>query len=696
MKKKITLNDKSFNFRELANSQRDWLEKLEVKRQKFRSQFDTTQYERSDLKWYQTAFIEYFAFLYDTSIYDRQNNRYRVKELLEEGRKEFGGYDFVIIWHAYPRIGIDERNQFDFYRDMPGGLDGLRDFVDQAHTNSVRVLIVYKPWDTGTRRESKSDIEALAEIVGAIDADGIFLDTMHNANIQLREALDKVKPGIIFNPECTPSLTQGEVCTGSWGQDSVPPPKEVFTLKWIEPRFSMRCVDRISSKRTTLIALGFFHGMGHVVWENIFGWWNPFSAEDRDLIRRCNLLLHTYKNAFIDRNWQPYVDTLFPFINAHRWHDKEKTVYTLFNTRYHGHGGPIINALIKENMEVYDIWNGGKASRIPKVNGTFDIYSQLDQRGCGCLVVQPKDWPLPVSANIPLSSIDKLSNHRVEVEAHLPHPIMATEPVSASEKSRNMVLVPAGQFVMKVNDVPGAPEGGCYSYITRKGHPEKRLEMKSFLIDKTEVTNAEYKEFIDAAGYKPQVMKNFLQHWIKTDKDKINSWRIPQGKEKHPVVYVDLDDARAYSQWAKKRLPMEEEYQYAAQGADGRKWPWGNEYDPHFCNGPNGDIEDIANIQSIFGDTTPVNTYPDGASPFGCLDMSGNVWEWTESERDDGHTRYAIIRGGSYFRPGGSNWYVTGGAQPCDRHAKMLLLYPGLDRCSTIGFRCVKDLKNEC
>jgi formylglycine-generating enzyme required for sulfatase activity len=71
--------------------------------------------------------------------------------------------------------------------------------------------------------------------------------------------------------------------------------------------------------------------------------------------------------------------------------------------------------------------------------------------------------------------------------------------------------------------------------------------------------------------------------------------------------------------------------------------------------------------------------------------MAGNVWEWTESERSDGHTRFAIIRGGSYFAARGSVWYVEGGAQPITSHAKFILLWPGLDRCATVGFRCVKD-----
>jgi formylglycine-generating enzyme required for sulfatase activity len=92
------------------------------------------------------------------------------------------------------------------------------------------------------------------------------------------------------------------------------------------------------------------------------------------------------------------------------------------------------------------------------------------------------------------------------------------------------------------------------------------------------------------------------------------------------------------------------------------------------------------------GGTTPVKAFPLGRSPFGCYDLCGSVWQWTESERSDGRTRFCIIRGGSFFSARGSNWYVDGGLRPANLATKFLLMWPGLDRCGTIGFRCVKDL----
>ena len=109
-------------------------------------------------------------------------------------------------------------------------------------------------------------------------------------------------------------------------------------------------------------------------------------------------------------------------------------------------------------------------------------------------------------------------------------------------------------------------------------------------------------------------------------------------------------------------------------------YPWGAEMKPNVCN------------DGSTGTTTAVGMYNEGHSPFGCYDMCGNIWHWTESERTHDQVRFCILKGGSYYKAEGSYWYADGGPQPCNFAAKYIFSWPGLDRAATIGFRCVVDL----
>src|ERR1700677_4420052 len=137
-----------------------------------------------------------------------------------------------------------------------------------------------------------------------------------------------------------------------------------------------------------------------------------------------------------------------------------------------------------------------------------------------------------------------------------------------------MVKIPAGDYVFKVQgiEIEGSDDVGVdvqYSWedSPRRFH-EHRMHVDMFYLDKYPVTNADFKKFLDATHYHPQDDLNFLRDW--------KNGGYPEGWAKKPVTWVSLEDARAYAKWAGKRLPHEWEWQYAAQGEDGRRYPWGN------------------------------------------------------------------------------------------------------------------------
>jgi formylglycine-generating enzyme required for sulfatase activity len=169
-----------------------------------------------------------------------------------------------------------------------------------------------------------------------------------------------------------------------------------------------------------------------------------------------------------------------------------------------------------------------------------------------------------------------------------------------------MVLIPAGEFL--------------YGFLY--GDEKKKVTLPEFWIDKTPVTNAEYARFVADTGHEPP------RHW--------KGKTPPQKIADHPVTYVSWHDAVAYAEWAGKRLPTEEEWEKAARGSDGRVYPWGDGFDKNRCN----------TKESGIGKTTPVGQYsPQGDSPYGCVDMAGNVWEWTASDYDKNRK---VVRGGSW------------------------------------------------
>lgn len=248
---------------------------------------------------------------------------------------------------------------------------------------------------------------------------------------------------------------------------------------------------------------------------------------------------------------------------------------------------------------------------------------------------------------------------------------MTTQAPCAGEEAPQvpgMVWVTAGEFIMGTDD--------GFQYET----PARRVYLTGFYIDRYEVTNVQYKRFIDSTEGVPP------PHW----KDRA----FRRGEENFPVTNVSYYDALRYARWAGKRLPTEEEWEKAARGGfflDGdavrkerntepdRLYPWGYEWNKKY-----------ANVKPLFGFGGPKATgsYPDGVSPYGCYDMCGNVWEWTvswfgpypgnaASDSNFGE-KYKVIRSGSFRH-----------SETIAQTARRDFMKPEAGRID-VGFRCTK------
>jgi formylglycine-generating enzyme required for sulfatase activity len=253
-----------------------------------------------------------------------------------------------------------------------------------------------------------------------------------------------------------------------------------------------------------------------------------------------------------------------------------------------------------------------------------------------------------------------------------------TTPVRPGEAPPGMIRIPGGNFHYRLtNPRPPAeypyaspPFQPTYAYMPGQPAIDRETTVKPFWIDRYPVTNNDYARFLAATGYRPNDATNFLKHFV--------DGHVPPGLGEHPVIYVSYDDAKAYAAWAGKRLPTEEEWQFAAGAADGREWPWGND-------------EDTTRFNSSRSGTEPVNGHPQGASPYGVEDLVGNVWQWTASLMDNGRQLTVMLRGGSWYYPPKGRWWVPGGARRITENYPLPLAGPGMNRLATVGFRCVKD-----
>ncbi len=296
----------------------------------------------------------------------------------------------------------------------------------------------------------------------------------------------------------------------------------------------------------------------------------------------------------------------------------------------------------------------------------------------------------PPAAELPANT-DRPVNTEAPANTEVPGP-------GSTRKSEidgmTLVFVPEGDFAMGSDSSQYANE-----------RPVHTVFLDSYWVDRTEVTNSMFEVFIARTGYQTDAEKKGSSNGydIVTGKSVLTpgaDWKHPQGPDsslselaEHPVVHVSWNDARAYCEWAGRRLLTEAEWEKAARGTDGRTFPWGDAFDGTRLNSADVNLgagRGDRGFDDGFQLTAPVGSYPLGASPYGALDMAGNVWEWVNDWVDEAYYRsspsanpggpasgeYRVVRGGSWHDPEDGNraayrgWAASG------------------DTDITLGFRC--------
>jgi iron(II)-dependent oxidoreductase len=177
--------------------------------------YDPGRYEMPALLWTQSSFFQPQMMVQDRYFYDPVAGKYTVDRYLDDLDKRYGGIDAVLVWATYPNMGIDDRNQLDMVRSMPGGVVGVRQMVEDFHRRGVKVLFPMMMWDQGTHEPDKPWADAIAKLMKEIDADGINGDTQDGVPLAFSLAADKIGHPLAFEPRWPLSRRAGRM-TRRW------------------------------------------------------------------------------------------------------------------------------------------------------------------------------------------------------------------------------------------------------------------------------------------------------------------------------------------------------------------------------------------------------------------------------------------------------------------------------------------------
>lgn len=566
----------------------------------------------------------FLAWLWDARLYDMESDRFTPQRLMDLLQEQYGGIDGIVLWHAYPVIGIDERNQFDFY-DVPG----LHDLVVWFRSHGVRVLLDYNPWDTATTRPAGSHATELRRTLDSLDADGIFLDTLKQGAVEL---IATVGTDRALESESTVSISAMATHQLSWAQwfaDS--PVPGVLRSHWLDRGHMQHHTRRWNRDHSDELQSAHLNGCGVLLWDDVFGTWVGWNQRDMATHRRMRAVQTAFTDLLTAGTWTPLVGlgAAAPAagIYGSRFADPSRSLYLLVNREETDRTVTVELAGRGSCTDLFsDTW-------MP-ADGRCRMEVTIPARGVGAVLVAPdraRPLPAPVSGDSSFPTEGPVHLRGAAAPVRPPRTDLGGEPLAPGVHPARMRFRRRETGMMS-----GAWWIDAWKPLAPDLHALMEQDCTTMIADGVRirskpVTKGEYAEFLRSTGYRPAVSNRFLTDWPLAESD--SSHQLTADQAERPVTFVSMADAQAYAAWVGGRLPSQAEWHLAAGPAESR-----------------------------------------------------TVWQWTSDHYLEGPVRFDLLVGGTDRPQHGSGWYCEAGPMPPGWVLKLLEPGRGLSRSSTIGF----------
>ncbi len=356
-------------------------------KENIRSRYDLRKYFRPKNRWIKKNYLQHFTFAYGKEAFEYKKTKFKINKIIKEG-KEFGGYDSIIFWHQYPRLGLDNTNQWELYRYLPEDYKSIKKIVKECHLNNIKFFIPFKPWDVRSNESLDKHAKFLENFIIETNIDGFFLDTMSSLPESFLR-IQKKFPSFEFCSEGAPKeQRQIEQLTSSWDQigdirRNYKVEVETNMFRFVFPEHPLNLVSRwsVGSDKDSIIKRAAFNGTGLVIWQDVFGCWLPFSKKQKQLIKQLKKILVKFHDIFFGNNSIPLIETLSKGIICNQFANDNQRIYSIYNFTSKKIKGPLFSFEYNADIKVQQIY--GKMSSI--------IIKQTKKLNSVCSTIDPNE-----------------------------------------------------------------------------------------------------------------------------------------------------------------------------------------------------------------------------------------------------------------------------------------------------------------